>query len=163
MGYVNKIKDKSGTVYDMQDARVPQILAENEGNVLTVEDGALAFKAPSGGGTKLYKHSISLGNMGFQFSIITTDANAYTSFSDIPGIEDCISVSPLSIQAMGASSIPYGRYLLGKHFYWVVRTNYLYYRNSDASFSIEDNSIVVTNTETQVDGTENFTDTVTEL
>lgn len=116
-----------------------------------------------GGGTKLYKHTISFGNMGFQFSIITTDADIYNSFSALPQIGDCISVSPLAIQAMGASSIPYGRYLLGRHFYWIANTDYLYYRNSDANFSIDNNNIVVTNTETQVDGTENFTDTVTEL
>lgn len=161
--FVNKIKTKDGSEYNIQDQRL-SVTPEDAGKMVAVnESGELTLVDVPSGGTKLYKHAISFGNMGFQFSIITTNANAYNSISALPQIEDCISVSPLTIQAIGASLIPYGRYLLGKHFYWVSNTTYLYYRNSDASFSIEDNSIVVTNTETQVDGTENFNDTVTEL
>ena len=60
--FVNKIKTKDGTEYNMNDERVPQILEESKGKFLKVNDeGNLEFAdVPAGGGTKLYKHAIQL-------------------------------------------------------------------------------------------------------
>ena len=41
--FVNKVKAKDGTEYGMRDDRIPEILAENEGKILKVENGAIVF------------------------------------------------------------------------------------------------------------------------
>ena len=61
--FVNKVKSKDGKVYDIQDKRVPEILASNEGQYLKVEDGAIVFTDLPGddsGKKYSYKHELTL-------------------------------------------------------------------------------------------------------
>lgn len=60
MSFINKVKDKNNVSYDIHDERVPEILAENEGKILKVQNGELTFADAPSGGLKLYGHTIVL-------------------------------------------------------------------------------------------------------
>lgn len=155
--FVNKIKDKSGTVYDMQDARVPQILAENEGNVLTVEDGALAFKAPSGGGTKLYKHEIKATIIGpSQVVTLTTFISTNNIALDFDNLGD-ISALNREISLFNNNVVIMYSYGGAGYTFTGIRT----IKYSNAETAGED--IALISSQYNTSSYSDFTDTVTEL
>ena len=86
MSYINKIQ-KGAQEYDINDTRIPTPVASK---ILgTDENGAMEWQnPPQGGGSVLYKHTLTLNNTdiseeNFTLPIISTTAQQYLSRNDV--------------------------------------------------------------------------------
>ena len=82
--FVNTITTSNGTTYDVQDKRLT-VTAADAGKVVAVDsNGDLSLITPSGG-TKLYKHKLSITHSsgGTNITVLSTLATQITSLSGL--------------------------------------------------------------------------------
>lgn len=162
--FVNKIKTKDGVEYSINDERIPEILAESEGKILKVEEGALTFAdAPSGGG-KLYLHQLVYykpgpGAIGFKLICTFPEpfelANTYTD-------------SRFGFKVNGLYDLHIGKvlYVVNNHstpslqYFVPVYTNSYNVKRCNA---VDENGNFIWTSALEYDSERVFTDTVTEL
>lgn len=78
--YVKTITTSDGTTYDIRDARLI-VTAADAGKVVIVDSSGNLTLSEISGGTKLYKHEVSVGASyeEYKFEFVSTDKTPFTS------------------------------------------------------------------------------------